>query len=262
MKRLDARLFVLGNNLLLLGFGLVLFALQRSAAQIVSSIGAAIAVELLFSVRKLRAAPDVRALVKDRVLSASVAGVSLLILLRSTEPWFYPAVAALAITSKYVLRTPRGHLFNPTNFAIVAALALVPDSLQVRPDQFSSSPWLMVMTVAFGVAATSVGAVWRCTAGYYATVLLVGLPVGTLLLHVKPLWILVPELNTSTLIFAFLMITDPRTTPRGHRSQLLFGGLVALVHLWMRSQQLVYSPFIALFVVTALRSAKTPGRPE
>jgi Na+-translocating ferredoxin:NAD+ oxidoreductase RnfD subunit len=107
--------------------------------------------------------------------------------------------------------------------------------------------------VGFGVLAMLGAHRWRLTLAYYLTVAGFGVPVGALL-HVKPQWVLAPELNTSTLIFAFLMQTDPRTTPDDHRSQLVFGACVALLHLTLRYQQVPYSPFVSLFVITGLWS--------
>lgn len=248
----DPRWFVLANNALLLVLGLVFFGLQRDAVQITTCIAAALASELLLA-RVTSKHPAWR--VHDRALSALTTGVSTLILLRSPDEWFYALVAVLAIASKYVVRDAAGgHVFNPTNFAIVLAVALLPDHLQVRPDQFSGSPWLMAQILVFGALAVARGARYRTTAGYYATVLALGLPAG-IALGVKPLWILAPEMNTSTLIFAFLMMTDPRTTPSLPARQWLFGGGVALVHLALRYTQVPYAPFIALFVLTGLRSA-------
>lgn len=258
--RIDARLFVLTNNSLLIILGLIFFGLQRSYWQILGSIGVALLTEIFWNIPELQKPKAANFsyfyFIKDRLISAGVAGVSLLVLLKSQALWFYPVLAIIGISSKYLIRMEnKTHIFNPTNFAIVAAIALFPDYLQVRPDQFSSSQWLIVLIVSFGLLATLFGAVWRCTLGYFLTVLLVGLPVGHLVLGFKPLWILFPEINTSTLIFAFLMITDPKTAPRSKHYQILFGVAVALIHLWMRWQQIPFSPFIALFLVTAIKSA-------
>ncbi len=251
LRAIDARWFVFVNNALLLMWGLAFFELQRSGLQIVSCFAATIACELALARlgEKRRASR-----LSDRALSAATAAVSTIILLRSPSPWFYAAAGTIAIASKYVvLDAARGHVFNPTNFAIVFAVAFLPDYLFVRPDQFSGSPWLMAQIVVFGILAVVRGARYRTTLGYYATVLAFALPVG-MLLGLKPLWILAPEMNTSTLVFAFLMLTDPKTTPSAPRRQIAFGVGVALVHLSMRYTQIPYSAFIALFVMCGARS--------
>jgi Na+-transporting NADH:ubiquinone oxidoreductase subunit NqrB len=263
VKSLDARWFVLVNNALLLTWGLAFFGLQRDAVQISSCLAVAVACELALArwSKKVSSGSTL-----DRVLSSATAAASTLVLLRSSSEWFYALAAAIAIVSKYVVLDARGrHVFNPTNFAIVFAVALLPDYLFVRPDQFSGSPWLMAQIVLFGVLAVVRGARYRTTLGYYATVLLAGLPVGRAV-GLKALWVLAPEMNTSTLIFACLMMTDPRTTPASGRGQLAFGAAVAAIHLSLRFAQIPYSPFIALFVVAGVRSARiaplAPARDE
>jgi Na+-translocating ferredoxin:NAD+ oxidoreductase RnfD subunit len=69
-------------------------------------------------------------------------------------------------------------------------------------------------------------------------------------------------MNTSTLIFAFLMMTDPRTTPESPARQWAFGAAVAAIHLCLRYAQVPYSPFIALFVVAGVRSAWARALPS
>ncbi len=255
MKRalaVDPRWFVLGNNALLLFWGLAFFGLQRSPLQVVTCFAVTVASELALARvlgRSGRARP-----VSDLVLSAATASASTLVLLVSPDEWFYALAGAIAIASKYVIRdASHRHVFNPTNFAIVFSVAFLSDHLLVRPDQFSGSPWLMAQIVLFGVLAVVRGARFRTTLGYYAAVLGFALPVGTML-GVKPLWILAPEMNTSTLIFASLMLTDPRTTPEAPARQWAFGVGVALVHVCLRYLQVPYSPFIALFVAAGARS--------
>ena len=260
LRWLDPRWLVLVNNALLLVWGLALFGLQRSAVQIASCLAATVGCELLLA----RLTRDRRS-VRDRLLSSATAAVSTLVLLVSPDVWFYAVIGAVAIASKYAVRDASGrHVFNPTNFAIVFAIALLPDHLLVRPDQFSGSPWLMAQIAVFGLVAAVQGARFRTTLGYYLAVVGFALPVG-MLLGIKPLWILAPEMNTSTLIFTCLMITDPRTTPEERRGQWAFGLSVGVVHLCLRYLQVPYSPFIALFVAAGLRSARravTPDTPD
>jgi Na+-translocating ferredoxin:NAD+ oxidoreductase RnfD subunit len=250
-SRVDARWFVFLNNALLLVVGLALFGLQRSGVQIATCLAATTGTELALARLTKR-----RTTLYDRLLSSATAAVSTLILLVSPAWWFYAVIGAAAIASKYFVRDAAGrHVFNPTNFAIVLAVALLPDYLLIRPDQFSGSPWLMAQIAVFGILAATRGARFRTSLGYYAAVLGFALPVGTAL-GVKPLWILAPEMNTSTLIFACLMITDPRTTPASARGQWAFGFAVGTVHLCLRYAQVPYSPFIALFVVAGALSVR------
>ncbi len=253
--RVDARLFVLLNNALLLVLGMAYTGLQRDTSQLALALVTGVAAELVLA-RWTNKHAVVR--VWDRVLSSAVTAVSTMVLVRSDVWWFYAALTGAAVLSKYVIVDESGaHVFNPTNFAIVLAVALLPHFISVRPDDFGGATVYRVMIPCFGLLAALRGARLRATVGYYVAVAL-GIPVGGLY-GLSRLWTVAPELNTSTLIFAFLMLTDPKVTPKGARAQLLFGAAVGTVHLFMRYYQIAYSPFVALFGVTALVSLPFSG---
>jgi Na+-translocating ferredoxin:NAD+ oxidoreductase RnfD subunit len=50
-------------------------------------------------------------------------------------------------------------------------------------------------------------------------------------------------------LFIFFMVTDPKTTVRTKRGQILVVFLVALVEMLLRLAEVVYAPFYALFLV-------------
>ncbi len=255
-QRLDARYIVLLNNTILLFAGRQVLGLQRAPWQIVSAFVAAILVELSLAYTTNKHG-NLR--LGDRVLSSSVAAVSTLVLLRSEHTWFYALAVAVAVGSKYLLVDPSGrHIFNPTDFAIVFLLSFFPQLIFIRPDQFPTFIPLLFLIIGLGIAATVRAQRWAVSLGYYAVVLGMGLPVGHLLGY-RPIWVLGPELNTSTLIFAGFMMTDPKTSPSTRQGQLLFGGAIATIHLYLRYRQIPFSPFIALFFVTMVRSLRRPA---
>jgi Na+-translocating ferredoxin:NAD+ oxidoreductase RnfD subunit len=50
-------------------------------------------------------------------------------------------------------------------------------------------------------------------------------------------------------LFIFFMVTDPRTTVRSYRGQLIVVFVVAFVEMLLRLAEVVYAPFYALFLV-------------
>jgi len=50
-------------------------------------------------------------------------------------------------------------------------------------------------------------------------------------------------------LFIFFMITDPATTVKSRKGQMLVVFLVALVEFVLRLNELIYAPFYALFIV-------------
>lgn len=251
--KVDARLFVLSNHLTLITLGTLMYGLQRTKEQIFFAFFCGLLSELLFSrwIQKNHNSPSI----KDRLISAATACAGTLVLLKSHIWWFYGFISLIAVASKYlILNEKSGHVFNPTNFAIVFVLAFLPGNINLQPDEFSLSRVLIGVILLFGTLAIVYGRRWRLTIGYYIGVIFIGIPTGYFLGY-QPLWVLGPEINTNMMIFASLMITDPRTTPSESKLQWLTGCLVAVLHLFLRHHQIPYSSFLALFVFTGLRSA-------
>src|SRR5215203_4577717 len=61
--------------------------------------------------------------------SAYISGISVGILTRNPYAWPFALCSAISITSKYVLRVRGRHIWNPSNFGIVAMLVLAADSV-------------------------------------------------------------------------------------------------------------------------------------
>jgi Na+-transporting NADH:ubiquinone oxidoreductase subunit NqrB len=162
--------------------------------------------------------------------SALISALSLTLLLRAASPALAAMAAALTIGSKFSIRIPGPggpkHLFNPTNFGIAATLLLT-DRAWVSPGQWGSAA-----VGAFAVACAGFLVVrraersdvtWAFLAAYGAIVL------GRALWLGDPLAIPLHQLsNGAFLIFAFFMISDPRTTPDSRAGRVLFALLVAL----------------------------------
>jgi Na+-translocating ferredoxin:NAD+ oxidoreductase RnfD subunit len=53
-------------------------------------------------------------------------------------------------------------------------------------------------------------------------------------------------------LFVFFMITDPATTVKSRKGQILVAFLIALVEFVFRLNQFIYAPFYALFLVGPL----------
>jgi hypothetical protein len=77
--------------------------------------------------------------------SAYISGISIGMLLRSPEFWPYPLCAAISIVSKYVLRVDGRHIWNPSNFGIVAMLVLASDTVASLSVQWGNNLLPMVV---------------------------------------------------------------------------------------------------------------------
>lgn len=164
--------------------------------------------------------------------SALISAVSLALLLRTGSVWIAALAALLAVGSKFAIRLPAAsggppkHIFNPSNFGIAATLLLT-DAAWVSPGQWGSAA-----VAAFAVACAGMLVVrraersdvtWAFLAAYGAVV------VGRALWLGDPLAIPLHQVsNGAFLIFAFFMISDPKTTPDSRAGRILFAVLVAL----------------------------------
>lgn len=162
--------------------------------------------------------------------------------------------ATVAVASKYLLRLDdKRHMFNPTNIAIVIGLVLIPRHyFEARLDDFSQNIYPIVHVFLFGVLAVYHGKSWAITLSYFATCCLISLTL-TGFSYETAIYFLGTEVGALGLIFKFLMITDPRTTPRSKAGQYFFSASVAALLYIFRSFEIFYAHYFAHFVATLVR---------
>lgn len=164
--------------------------------------------------------------------SALISGLSLCLLLRTRQPLWMAVAGLVAVGSKFALRVPRAggggtkHLLNPTNGAIVILL-LIGAPVWVSPAQ-----WGHHLALAFGVAGFGSLVVHRSAR---SDVTLAFLAAWAALLFGRAAYLgqtwaapLHQLENGSLALFAFHMISDPKTTPDSRAGRIAFACLVAL----------------------------------
>jgi len=157
--------------------------------------------------------------------SALISGLSLCLLLRTNSPELAALTAVLAIASKFLVRVGDKHVFNPTNVALVAMLLLT-GQVWVSPGQWGSTAvFAFLLASAGGLVvnrAARADVTWAFLAAHAA------LLVGRTLWLGDPLDIPLHRLTNGALVlFAFFMISDPRTTPDSRAGRILFAIVVA-----------------------------------
>ncbi|MBI1362596.1 MAG: hypothetical protein GC134_01290 [Proteobacteria bacterium] len=260
LPKIDPRWWLIINHITLVSLGLIAYDMRRSAVQVGFAFACGILSEILFSAVTRK---QVFFSIRDRLMSATILCSATIILVRAEDWWFYGLMAVIGVASKYLLVNDKGrHLFNPTNFAVVFAVMVMPLYLQFRPDTFSASWVPMAVILCFAGMATITAKSWRAPLAYMGTIFLVGLPLG-MMLGYHPVRVIGPEISVTTLLFCLAAMTDPQTSPRAPKQQLLYGSLIALVALFLRYNEVYYHQFVALFVVTCLNSVlfSSPGLP-
>jgi enediyne biosynthesis protein E5 len=159
--------------------------------------------------------------------SALVTCLSLSLLLRTGSLWVAALAAAIAIGSKFVIRVRGKHVFNPANFALVAAMLLTDDAW-VSPGQWGSAAWLALLVAGLGLLVTyraeRSDVTWAFLAAWSAVCF------GRAAWLGDPWAIPIHQLqNGAFLIFAFYMISDPKTTPDRRIARVAYAVVVALV---------------------------------
>ena len=180
--------------------------------------------------------------------SAYITGISVGILVRSPFLWPYALTSLISILTKYSLRYKGRHLWNPSNFGVSAMLLLAPDTVSLLSIQWGNAIAPMLVIWLLGSVI-----VWRVgrlhiSATYAASFLLLG-GVRAAITGVPWVTAVAPITGPMYQLFTFFMVTDPKTTVRSRRGQILVVVLVALVEMILRLAHVIYAPFYALFLV-------------
>jgi len=180
--------------------------------------------------------------------SAYISGISVGMLIRSPEMWPYALCAALAITSKYLIRVDGRHLWNPSNLGVVAMLVLASDKVAGLSVQWGNNLLPMVVVWAFGTVIIHALGRFHITLTYVLSFLAFSLVRAAVTGHP---WLaeVAPITGPMYQLYIFFMITDPKTTVHPKWAQCLVAFLVAAVEAVLRLFQFVHAPYYALFVV-------------
>jgi len=198
----------------LISFFSVMIPFQRVIIVVVSCL----VTQYLFDLFKTR---------KFNYKSSFITSMSLLLLLKTPHLGFDLIASVLAISSKFLIHMDRKHIFNPANFAIVILIFL--GWGWITPMQWGQDVWVLFLVTFFGT--------WLCYKAQRLDVPLVFLFITWGLLfhrHVlflgDPLPVFFHRLSVVSLyVFAFLMISDPKTTPSRLGARMMWVSMIAVM---------------------------------
>jgi Na+-translocating ferredoxin:NAD+ oxidoreductase RnfD subunit len=187
-------------------------------------------------------------------------------MLASPQWWIYILVLVLTIFQKHLLTVDKNHFFNPSNFALIAAIALFYNETHIITGQLGEQLWLSALVVALAVAILVRVDRWAISLVFVLSYvvlqyfMVVGYdPVMTFEMIYERFY------AVSFIVFVAFMLTDPRTTPGPKVQQIIFAIIIAAISTYLdrvngfRVQHL----FMALFVSsvwTPLLNAKVENR--
>jgi enediyne biosynthesis protein E5 len=220
--------------------GQVTFGFLESWSRTALAIGVAILVEVVLG--------RIFGGTWPHLASSYISGISVGMLIRSPAFWPYALCSAISITSKYVLRVNNRHIWNPSNFGIVAMLVLAADTVASLSVQWGNTLLPMVVVWCFGSVIIYTLGRFHITAVYVASFIAFATLRAWWTGHP---WMseVAPITGPMYQLYIFFMITDPKTTVRPVWGQSLVAFLVAAVESVFRLLQWVHAPYYALFVV-------------
>jgi Na+-transporting NADH:ubiquinone oxidoreductase subunit NqrB len=214
----DPRYFQIAVLGTLLTYGVFAFDFGMPSWMILSTLAGALGVQWLFSKRYN---------IKYDPRSPLISGLSLCLLLRTGSLLVLAVCVLITIGSKFLVRTKSGHIFNPTNIALVLCLLLF-DNVWLSPGQWGSGVLVLFVFSIAGVLVLS-----RCARsdvsfaflGFYAAIVF-----GRAFYLGDPWQIPWRQMQSGALLlFAFFMISDPKTTPQTRSGRIVFAFVIAAV---------------------------------
>lgn len=180
--------------------------------------------------------------------SAYISGISVGILIRSPFLWAYAFTSMISIASKYVLRYKGTHIWNPSNFGVVAMLLLAPQAVAVLSIQWGNNMWAMLIIWVIGFIS-----IYRLKRFHICATYVISFLVFSIFRSLYTGDAYITEISPITgpmyQLFIFFMITDPKTTVKSKAGQYVVIVMVAFVEMIFRMNEAIYAPFYALFVV-------------
>ncbi len=157
--------------------------------------------------------------------SPLISSLGLSLLLRTDVPWIPVLAAFVAIASKFIIRFRGKHIFNPTNFGLAVAMLVTPRAW-CSPSQWGDNAALIAWLAILGLAVAHRAFRSDISLAFLGSWLL--LKASRVVYLGQRLPVLVHQLSAGSLIlFAFFMISDPKTTPDSRLGRVLYAMIVA-----------------------------------
>lgn len=186
----------------------------------------AIAAAALADLVILRVRKSVWEFPSGAVLTAMIVAM----VLRAQEPWYVVSLTALvAVLSKYLLRSRSANVFNPAALAIVITFYLFHTGQSWWGALTEVNPYAQAVLLIAGIFITDRVNKMPLVLMFLGTYFLL----FTVTAFVSdPQWVSEifrpPDLEAA-LFFAFVILTDPPTSPAKYPDQVVCGAIVALV---------------------------------
>lgn len=223
LSTLDPRLYQIASLSTLLLYGVIWLHFDKSVIQIAGTLATALLTQYAGTRFYNLPAFDPK--------SPLISALSLCLLLRTDHLAVAALASFIAIGSKFVIRWQDKHVFNPTNLALVVMIA---GGLGwISPGQWGQVAWFGFLVACLGSLVVTRAARADVTLAFLS--FYVGLLFARGLWLGDPLTIPLHQIESGALlIFAFFMISDPKTTPDSRTGRIIYALLVTLAALYVQ----------------------------
>jgi enediyne biosynthesis protein E5 len=195
------------------------------------------------------------------VRSPLITGLSLSLLLRADAAYLHALAGCIGVASKFIFRIDGKHIWNPGGFAIVVLL-FTSNDVWISPGSWGTAAWFVALLSFFAIlvlhASRRSDMALFFLGSHFALLLARAYWLG------DPLAIPLHQIQSGAiLIFAFFMISDPRTSPDSRLGRFIFAlSVAALGHymaFFMQMRPALYVALIALSPLTLLIDKLIPA---
>ncbi len=181
-------------------------------------------------------------------LSAIISALGLSLLFRSNDSLMIVLAGFLAIASKFLFSYNGKHFFNPANFGIIIILMI--NKGWVSVGQWGEDWLYLFLFLATGLTVLNKVGRWETSLVFLATYFS--------LFGIYDYWLgwdfdvwQHQLMNGGLLVFAFFMLSDPRSIPNAKISRIIWAFLIAILAFIWRSQFYIENAiFWSLFILS------------
>ncbi|MFN8546445.1 MAG: CRTAC1 family protein [Candidatus Eisenbacteria bacterium] len=231
--------------------GSLALGFNRTPLQILVVVGASCALDLLFA--RLLGRNE-----SELPLSAYITGLSLSLLVNYAHGTWLPLLPVLlAVASKHLVRWDGRHVYNPSLFGLAVSLMVAGHSISPAPAYQWGGSWLVPSFFVLSAASLFLFRVrrgWLVGSFLFFYVLQTALRAWVMRWHLPPETLFLGTLGSPPFyLFAFYMITDPKTSPDGRGAQIGTAAALTAIDLWLHTRESLYTFYYAAFMLASTR---------
>ena len=184
--------------------------------------------------------------------SALITAFGLCLLLK-TNIWYICLLAAfISIAAKYIFRYRKKHVFNPSAFGIAATILLTGNAW-TSPAQWGNNVVILFGVCCLGFIVVTKVQKLDVSIAFLGTYILLLFSRQILYLGWQADFFLQSITTGSLLLFAFFMISDPKTAPDHKRARIIWAVLIAVLSFYLAAFKFINAaPVWALVLLAPL----------